>query len=56
MQIDLENTDSDLTTAQISCQVDLNPALKMMVSKPLNELFNYMANRFEKAILSEELD
>ena len=56
MQIDLEHTDTDLTTAQISCQVDLNPALKMMVSKPLNELFNYMANRIEKAILTDELD
>ena len=56
LQIDLENTDLELTTAQISCQVDLNPALKMMVSKPLNELFNFMANRIEKAILSDELD
>ena len=35
---------------QIICEANVNPILKSMVGKPLNELFNYMANNIEKAI------
>ncbi len=33
------------TEAQLICDADINPFLKMMVQKPLNNLFNYMAER-----------
>lgn len=36
------------TTAQLICEADINPFLKMMVEKPLNNLFNYMADRLSK--------
>jgi carbon monoxide dehydrogenase subunit G len=36
------------TTAQLFCDADLNPFLKMMAMSPLQNLFNYMANRLEK--------
>ncbi len=55
MQIDLTEFDLESTTAQISCTIDINPILKAMVSKPLNELFNYMAKKIEKAIEFDEL-
>ena len=56
MQINLIALDNEHTTAQILCNIDINPILKAMVSKPLNELFNYMANKIEKAIKLGELD
>ena len=56
MQINLIALDDEHTTAQILCNIDINPILKAMVSKPLNELFNYMANKIEKAIKLGELD
>jgi len=56
MQINLIELDVEHTTAQILCNIDINPVLKAMVSKPLNELFNYMANKIEKAIKHGELD
>ena len=56
MQINLIELDAERTTAQIVCYIDINPVLKAMVSKPLNELFNYMANKMEKAIKLGELD
>ena len=56
MQINLIALDDEHTTAQIQCNIDINPILKAMVSKPLNELFNYMANKIEKAIKLGELD
>jgi len=34
--------------AQLICEADINPFLKMMVEKPLNNLFNYMADRLVK--------
>ena len=37
-------------STQIICEANVNPMLKFMVGKPLNELFNYMANNIEKAI------
>lgn len=33
------------SNAQIICEADVNPFMKMMVEKPLANLFNYMANR-----------
>jgi len=33
------------TEAQLICDADINPFLKMMVQKPLNNLFDYMAER-----------
>lgn len=40
-------------SAQIFCEANLSAALKMMVGKPLNELFNYMASQIEQAISAE---
>ncbi len=34
-----------ITEAQLICDADINPFLKMMVQKPLNNLFDYMAER-----------
>tara|TARA_X000000368_G_C22858912_1_gene635635 strand:- start:336 stop:797 length:462 start_codon:yes stop_codon:yes gene_type:complete len=34
--------------AQLLCEADINPFLKMMVEKPLNNLFDYMADRLVK--------
>ena len=56
MQINLIEIDPDHTSAQILCNIGINPILKAMVSKPLNELFNYMANKIEKTIKLDELD
>ena len=56
MQINLTSVNAENTTAQILCNIDINPILKAMVSKPLNELFNYMANKIEKATKLDELD
>jgi carbon monoxide dehydrogenase subunit G len=36
------------TKAQLVCNADINPFLKMMVQKPLNNLFDYMADRLAK--------
>lgn len=33
------------TVSQLICDADINPFLKMMVTKPLNNLFDYMAER-----------
>lgn len=38
------------TGAQLVCHADINPFLKMMVQKPLNNLFDYMAERMVKVI------
>ena len=56
MQINLTSVNAENTNAQILCNIDINPILKAMVSKPLNELFNYMANKIEKATKLDELD
>jgi carbon monoxide dehydrogenase subunit G len=45
--INLEEVESG-TKAQMVCDADINPFLKMMVQKPLNNLFNYMAERLAK--------
>ncbi len=36
------------TSAQLICEADINPFLRLMVEKPLNNLFNYMADRLTK--------
>jgi carbon monoxide dehydrogenase subunit G len=38
----------DGSKAQMFCDADLNPFLKMMALKPLQNLFDYMAGRLEK--------
>ena len=36
------------TTAQLKCNAKINPVLKMIIEKPLNNLFDYMAERLAK--------
>lgn len=40
----------ETTSAQLVCHADINPFLKMMVEKPLNNLFDYMAERMVKVL------
>ncbi|MBL4704102.1 MAG: hypothetical protein JKY54_06250 [Flavobacteriales bacterium] len=40
--------DGDTCSVQLFCHADLNPFLKMMALKPLQNLFDYMALRLEK--------
>ncbi len=47
LNINLTDFDGN-TEAQLLCEADINPFLKMMVEKPLNNLFNYMADRLVK--------
>ncbi|MCB9188612.1 MAG: hypothetical protein H6600_10125 [Flavobacteriales bacterium] len=42
--------DEGSTRAQLVCHADINPFLKMMVQKPLNNLFDYMADRMVKVL------
>lgn len=42
------------TGAQLVCHADINPFLKMMVQKPLNNLFDYMVERMVKVLSPEE--
>jgi carbon monoxide dehydrogenase subunit G len=44
----------DSTDAQLVCNADINPFLKMMVQKPLNNLFDYMADRMVKVLGENE--
>ena len=39
--------------AQIKCEADINPILKKLVGNPINELFNFMANKIEEAISTD---
>ena len=50
IKIKIQEKSPNCCTAQIICEANVNPLLKVMVGKPLNELFNYMANNIEKAI------
>jgi len=38
----------DASNVQLICDADINPFLKMMVEKPLSNLFDYMADRLVK--------
>ncbi len=49
LYINLENQ-GESTGAQLVCHADINPFLKMMVQKPLNNLFDYMADRMVKVL------
>ncbi|CAG5087196.1 hypothetical protein [Parvicella tangerina] len=52
LYINLEDK-GDSTGAQLVCHADINPFLKMMVQKPLNNLFDYMADRMVKVFAEE---
>lgn len=51
--IKIQEEDNNSCQAQIFCEAKVNPVLKVMVGKPLNELFNFMANSIEQAISVE---
>lgn len=51
--LDVDLAEGISTEAQLICNADINPFLKMMVQKPLNNLFDYMADRIAK-VKSEE--
>ena len=53
LKIDLHEDENKICSAQIICNANVSPVLKMMIGKPLNELFNYMANQIEEAIITE---
>lgn len=53
LKIILQEDLSNNCSAKINCEANLSPALKIMVGKPLNELFNFMALEIEKAISTE---
>lgn len=42
------NNHGETLEAHLICEADINPMLKMMVQKPLNNLFDYMAERLVK--------
>lgn len=42
------NDQGDKTEAGLVCNAELNPFLKMMVEKPLRNLFDYIAHKLEK--------
>ena len=48
LDIKLSVIEKNVTSAQLYCNADLNPFLKMMALNPLQNLFNYMAGRLEK--------
>jgi len=49
MNIILEQIE-DSTSAQIICNAKVNPVLRMMIEKPLKNLFDYMADRLIKVM------
>ena len=51
--LDVNLAEGPTTEAQLICDADINPFLKMMVQKPLNNLFDYMADRIA-TVKSEE--
>lgn len=53
LTINLTPTDAGIK-AQIVSNADINPFLKMMVQKPLNNLFDYMAERLMKVLGENE--
>ena len=50
IKIKIQKRSTNSCTVQIICEANVNPLLKVMVGKPLNELFNYMAYNIENAI------
>jgi hypothetical protein len=53
LNINIQENKENICKAQIICNANVSPVLKMMIGKPLNELFNFMANQIEKAIDAE---
>jgi hypothetical protein len=49
LKIELNENENTSCSAKIICEANLSSALKLMVGKPLNELFNYMALQIEDA-------
>ena len=47
---EIEEKNPHECSAQIVCNAKVNPMLKVMIGKPLNELFNFMAKKIEEAI------
>jgi hypothetical protein len=45
----IENEDNEQCTAQITCNANVSSALKIIIGKPLNQLFNYMAHKISSA-------
>jgi len=50
IKIEIEEKNPQECSAQIVCNAKVNPMLKVMIGKPLNELFNFMAKKIEEAI------
>jgi carbon monoxide dehydrogenase subunit G len=48
LDLELADANTETTQAKMVCKADLNPFLKMMVEKPLKNLFDYMADRLVK--------
>ena len=53
IKIKIHKKSPNSCTAQIICEANVNPLLNVMVGKPLNELFNYMAYNIENAISTD---
>ena len=51
LNILLKNNGSETGAYQV-CEANINPFLKMMVEKPLKNLFDYIADRLEKRFAS----
>ena len=47
LSISIKEDDGSTTVSQV-CEADINPFLKMMVEKPLRNLFDYIADRLLK--------
>lgn len=50
MKFDLDirfDNDGDQTRAGLTAELDVNPFMKMMVEKPLKNLFDYIASKLE---------
>ena len=50
IKIEIEEKDPQICCGQIICKAKVSPMLKVMIGKPLNELFNFMAKKIEEAI------
>ena len=44
-----ENDSKEECNAQITCNANVSSALKLIIGKPLNQLFNYMAHKISSS-------
>ena len=51
--VEIKDQTGSKCIAQIKCGANINPILKTLVGNPINELFNFMANRIEEAISTD---